>query len=95
MVNTNRITQDAPELREVLLGFLDSASSLCDMMNATMAAVLNEIMSIQADFTSPTETVLGSALGARVSSTSPRASARRVEGIPREMVPRGLTDGQV
>ena len=49
MVNTNRITQDAPELRDVLLGFLESASSLCDMMNTTMAAVLNEIMSIQAD----------------------------------------------
>lgn len=31
------------------MGFLDSASSLCDMMNTTMAAVLNEIMSIQAD----------------------------------------------
>ena len=49
MVNPNRITQDAPELKEVLLGFLESASSLCDMMNTTMAAVLNEIMSIQAD----------------------------------------------
>ena len=49
MVNPNRITHDAPELRDVLLGFLESASSLCDMMNTTMAAVLNEIMSIQAD----------------------------------------------
>jgi len=49
MVNNNRITHDAPELRDVLLGFLESASSLCDMMNTTMAAVLNEIMSIQAD----------------------------------------------
>jgi transposase-like protein len=49
MVNPNRITQEAPELKEVLLGFLESASSLCDMMNTTMAAVLNEIMSIQAD----------------------------------------------
>lgn len=38
-----------PELRDVLMGFLDSASSLCDIMNTTMAAVLNEIMSIQAD----------------------------------------------
>lgn len=49
MVNPNRIANDAPELKEVLLGFLESASSLCDMMNTTMAAVLNEIMSIQAD----------------------------------------------
>ena len=49
MVNPNRITQDAPDLRDVLLGFLESASSLCDMINTTMAAVLNEIMSIQAD----------------------------------------------
>ncbi|MBQ9003585.1 MAG: IS256 family transposase [Eggerthellaceae bacterium] len=49
MVNPNRISHDAPELRDVLLGFLESASSLCDMMNTTMAAVLNEIMSIQAD----------------------------------------------
>jgi transposase-like protein len=49
MVNNNRMPHDSPELREVLMGFLDSASSLCDMMNTTMAAVLNEIMSIQAD----------------------------------------------
>lgn len=49
MVDPNRITHDTPELRDVLLGFLESASSLCDMMNTTMAAVLNEIMSIQAD----------------------------------------------
>lgn len=49
MVNNNRIPHDSPELREVLMGFLDSASSLCDMMNTTMAAVLNEVMSIQAD----------------------------------------------
>ena len=49
MVNPNRIHRDDPELKEVLLGFLESASSLCDMMNTTMAAVLNEIMSIQAD----------------------------------------------
>ena len=49
MVSPNRITHDNPELRDVLLEFLDSASSLCDMMNTTMAAVLNEIMSIQAD----------------------------------------------
>lgn len=49
MVSQNRITHADPELKEVLLGFLDSASSLCDMMNTTMAAVLNEIMSIQAD----------------------------------------------
>lgn len=45
----NRIPHDNLELREVLLSFLDSASSLCDMMNRTMEAVLNEIMSIQAD----------------------------------------------
>ena len=49
MANPNRISHDAPELKDVLLGFLESASSLCDMMNTTMAAVLNEIMSIQAD----------------------------------------------
>ena len=49
MVNPNRIAHDTPELRDVLLGFLESASSLCDMMNTTMAAVLNGIMSIQAD----------------------------------------------
>jgi hypothetical protein len=49
MVNNNRMPHDSPELREVLMGFLDSASSLCDMMNTTMAAVLNEVMSIQAD----------------------------------------------
>ena len=49
MVSPNRITHDNPELRDVLLEFLDSASSLCDMMNTTMAAVLNEIMSTRAD----------------------------------------------
>lgn len=49
MVNRDRISHDGAELKEVLLGFLESASSLCDMMNTTMAAVLNEIMSIQAD----------------------------------------------
>ena len=49
MVNSDRILHGDPELRDVLMGFLDSASSLCDMMNTTMAAVLNEIMSIQAD----------------------------------------------
>ena len=49
MVSSNRITHNNPELRDVLLEFLDSASSLCDMTDTTMAAVLNEIMSIQAD----------------------------------------------
>ena len=49
MAGPNRITHDNPELRDVLLEFLDSASSLCDMMNTTMAAVPDEIMSIQAD----------------------------------------------
>lgn len=49
MVNASRIPHSDPELKDVLLGFLESASSLCDMMNTTMAAVLNEIMSIQAD----------------------------------------------
>ena len=49
MVSSNSIQRGDPQLKEVLLGFLDSASSLCDMMNTTMAAVLNEIMSIQAD----------------------------------------------
>lgn len=45
----NTLPHDVPELKEVLLEFLQTASSLCEMMNATMAAVLNEIMSIQAD----------------------------------------------
>ena len=49
MVSSNSIQRGDPQLKEVLLGFLDSASSLCDMMNTTMAAILNEIMSIQAD----------------------------------------------
>ena len=49
MVSPNRITHDNPEPGDVLLEFLDSASSLCDMTDTTMAAVLNEIMSIQAD----------------------------------------------
>ncbi|RRF96149.1 MAG: hypothetical protein DUD39_15715, partial [Coriobacteriaceae bacterium] len=43
------IQRGDPQLKEVLLGFLDSASSLCDMMSTIMAAVLNEIMSIQAN----------------------------------------------
>ena len=49
MVSSNSIQRGDPQLKEVLLGFLDSASSLCDMMNTTMAAILNEIMSIQAN----------------------------------------------
>ena len=49
MVSSNRITHNNPELRDVLLEFLDSASSLCDMTDTTMAAVPDEIMSIQAD----------------------------------------------
>lgn len=49
MVNPNRIANAAPEIKHVLLEFLESASSLCDLMNTTMAAILNEIMSIQAD----------------------------------------------
>ena len=49
MVSSNSIQRGDPQLKEVLLGFLDSASSLCNMMNTTMAAVLNEIMSIQAN----------------------------------------------
>lgn len=49
MAHFNRITQNNSELKDVLLGFLESASSLCDMMNTTIAAELNEIMSIQAD----------------------------------------------
>lgn len=53
MVNPNRIAHDTPELRDVLLGFLESASSLCDMMNTTMAAVLNGIMSIQVCLVKP------------------------------------------
>lgn len=65
MVN-NRISHDGAELKEVLLGFLESASSLCDMMNTTMAAVLNEIMSIQADEACGAE--YGSRSEARVNS---------------------------
>ena len=49
MVSLNSIQRGDPQLKEVLLGFLDSASSLCDMMSTIMAAVLNEIMSIQAN----------------------------------------------
>ena len=49
MVSSNSIQRGDPQLKEVLLGFLGSASSLCNMMNTTMAAVLNEIMSIQAN----------------------------------------------
>ena len=49
MVSPNRITHDNPEPRDVLLEFPGSASSLCDMTDTTMAAVPDEIMSIQAD----------------------------------------------
>ena len=49
MVSSNRITHNNPEPGDVLLEFLDSASSLCDMMNTTMAAVPDEIMSTRAD----------------------------------------------
>ena len=49
MTISNRISQDGQDLKEVLLEFLASASSLADLMNTTMTAVLNEIMSIQAD----------------------------------------------
>ena len=49
MAGPNRITHDNPEPGDVLLEFLDSASSLCDMTDTTMAAVPDEIMSIQAD----------------------------------------------
>ena len=49
MVSSNRITHNNPELRDVLLEFLDSASSLCDMTDTTMAAVPDEIMSTRAD----------------------------------------------
>ena len=38
MANPNRIPHDVPELKDVLLGFLESASSLCYIMNTTMAA---------------------------------------------------------
>lgn len=40
MTSANTLPHDVPELKEVLLTFLDSASSLCEMMNATMSAVL-------------------------------------------------------
>ena len=49
MAGPNRITHDNPEPGDVLPGFLDSASSLCDMTDATMAAVPDEIMSTRAD----------------------------------------------
>ena len=49
MVSSNRITHDNPEPGDVLLEFLDSASSLCDMTDTTMAAVPDEIMSTRAD----------------------------------------------
>ena len=49
MVNHNKIAYDVPELKDVLLEMLDSASGLCEVMNSVMAAVLNMIMSIQAD----------------------------------------------
>ena len=49
MAYSSTLAQGTPELKEVLLGFLESSSSLCEMMNTVMEAVLNEIMSIQAD----------------------------------------------
>ena len=49
MVNHNKIAYDVPELKDVLLEMLDSASGLCEVMNSVMAALLNMIMSIQAD----------------------------------------------
>ncbi len=55
MANGNRIPHGDPELRDVPMGFPDSVSSLCDMMNATMAAVLNEIAPTQADEACGTE----------------------------------------
>lgn len=59
MAIRNTLSYQDPELKAVLLGFLDTASNLCEMMNVTMAAVLNEIMSIQAD------EACGAELGAR------------------------------
>ena len=49
MAGPNRITHDNPEPGDVLLEFLSSASSLCDMTDTTMAAVPDEIMSTRAD----------------------------------------------
>ena len=49
MVSPDRITHDNPEPGDVSPGFLDSASSLCDMTDTTMAAVPDEIMSTRAD----------------------------------------------
>ena len=49
MVSPNRITHDNPKPGDVSPGFLDSASSLCDMTDTTMAAVPDEIMSTRAD----------------------------------------------
>ena len=49
MAGPNRITHDTPEPGDVSPGFPDSASSLCDMTDTTMAAVPDEIMSTRAD----------------------------------------------
>ena len=49
MAGPDRITHDNPEPGDVLPGFPGGASSLCDMTDATMAAVPDEIMSTRAD----------------------------------------------
>ena len=49
MVNSNKIAYELPDIKDVLLEMLDSASGLCEVMNSVMTAVLNVIMSIQAD----------------------------------------------
>ncbi len=49
MAGPDRITHDNPEPGDVSPGFLDSAPGLCDMTDATMAAVPDEIMSTRAD----------------------------------------------
>lgn len=49
MVNQNKIAYELPDIKDVLLEMLDSASGLCEVMNSVMTALLNMIMSIQAD----------------------------------------------
>ena len=49
MAGPDRMTHDNPEPGDVSRGFPGGASSLCDMTDATMAAVPDEIMSTRAD----------------------------------------------
>lgn len=74
MDRANRLAHGDPEVKEVLPGFLESASSLCDMMSTTIAAVLNEIMSILAD------EACGADYGARSGGASTAAAATAPSG---------------